>query len=51
MNRDVTFRDGGDVMPMQLGDRRAFRNLLVEHFGFDLPEFDTLRVPAIPEWD
>jgi N-hydroxyarylamine O-acetyltransferase len=51
MNRDVTFHDGDDVMPMQLADRRAFRNLLVEHYGFDLPEFDTLRVPAVPEWE
>ncbi|HEY1726964.1 MAG TPA: arylamine N-acetyltransferase [Candidatus Baltobacteraceae bacterium] len=51
MNRDITFHDGDDVMPMQLADRRAFRNLLVEHYGFDLPEFDTLRIPAIPEWD
>ena len=27
MNRDATFHDGNDVMPMQLADRRAFRNL------------------------
>ena len=50
MNRDVTFHDGEDAVPMQLADRRAFRNLLVEYYGFDLPEFDTLRVPAISEW-
>ncbi len=51
MNRDVTFRSGDDVTPLQLANRRAFRDLLVEHYGFDLPEFDTLRIPAIPEWD
>jgi|SRR5579872_2645810 len=51
MNRDVTFRSGDDVTPLQLANRGAFRDLLVEHYGFDLPEFDTLRIPAIPEWD
>ena len=51
MNRDVTFHNGSQITPKQLEDRKAFRKLLVEHYGFDLPEFDTLRIPAIPEWD
>jgi len=51
MNRDATFHNGDDVTPIQLADRRAFRDLLVEHYGFDLPEFDTLRIPTIPEWN
>lgn len=50
MNRDVTVHDGAEVTPTQLEDRRAFRKLLVEHYGFDFPEVDTLRIPAIPEW-
>ena len=34
----------------QLADRAALPALLVEHFGFDLPEVLHLRVPSIPEW-
>jgi len=34
----------------QLADRAALRALLVEHFGFDLPEVLHLRVPSIPGW-
>ncbi|MGH7683532.1 MAG: arylamine N-acetyltransferase family protein, partial [Vulcanimicrobiaceae bacterium] len=51
MNRDVSYHSGSEVTPKQLVDRREFRKLLVDHYGFDLPEFDTLRIPAIPEWD
>lgn len=50
MNRDVTVHENGSVTPEQIADRAAFRQLLVRHYGFDLPEFDTLRIPAIPEW-
>ena len=51
MNRDFTLHNGSDVTPKQIADRREFRRLLVDHYGFDLPEFDTLRIPAIPEWN
>ena len=34
----------------ELTDRKALRNLLAEHFGFDLPEVETMRVPAIEGW-
>ena len=34
----------------QLADRVALRRLLAEHFGFDLPEVERLRVPSVPEW-
>jgi N-hydroxyarylamine O-acetyltransferase len=50
MNRDATIRRGGDVEKLQLADRAALRRLLADYFGFDLPETETLRVPAIPEW-
>jgi hypothetical protein len=26
------------------------RLLLVKHFGFDLPEVETMRVPSVPDW-
>ena len=51
MNRNVTFLRGTDEpATMQLGDRAALRGLLAERLGFDLPEVESLTVPAIPEW-
>jgi len=50
MNRDVTIADGATSRTLQLADRRALRELLVAHFGFDLPEVEALRVPSIDEW-
>ena len=50
MNRDVTFRQGSETRKSQLSDRRELRALLAEHFGFDLPEVEHLRVPSVPEW-
>jgi N-hydroxyarylamine O-acetyltransferase len=50
MNRDVTVLDAGTTEKYQLADRRSLRALLVEHFGFDLPDVEQLRVPMIPEW-
>jgi N-hydroxyarylamine O-acetyltransferase len=51
MNRDATIRRGATSYKSQLPDRTALRNLLIEHFGFDLPEVESIRVPAIPEWN
>jgi len=50
LDRDVTFFRGSASTTMQLEDRRALRTLLSDYFGFDLPEVETLCVPAIPEW-
>lgn len=51
LNRDVTMRRGDKVLSsFQLADRAALRALIVEHLGFDLPEVEKLRIPAIPEW-
>ncbi|HXQ22427.1 MAG TPA: arylamine N-acetyltransferase [Candidatus Acidoferrales bacterium] len=50
MNRDVTVARGRETRSTQLADRSALRGLLAEHFGFDLPEVEQLRVPSIPEW-
>jgi N-hydroxyarylamine O-acetyltransferase len=51
MNRDVTVWHGAAPQQTQLADRAALRALLVDHFGFDLPEAEQLRVPSIPGWD
>jgi N-hydroxyarylamine O-acetyltransferase len=50
MNRDVTVWRANKPQSTRLADRPALRALLVEHFGFDLPEVEQLRVPSIPEW-
>jgi N-hydroxyarylamine O-acetyltransferase len=50
MNRDVTHLRAGVATKVYLPDRRALRTLLAEHFGFDLPEVETVRVPGIPDW-
>jgi N-hydroxyarylamine O-acetyltransferase len=50
MNRDVTLCRGNVAHASQLADRAALRALLVEHFGFDLPEVERIRVPSIEEW-
>ena len=47
MNRNVNF----DGETSELADRRAFRALLREKFGFDLPDVERIKVPSIPEWD
>jgi N-hydroxyarylamine O-acetyltransferase len=49
-NRDATIVRGGETRTLQLPDRTALRALVAEHFGFDLPELETLRVPSIAEW-
>ena len=50
MNRDVTIWRGEAVETLVLADRAALRRLVAEHFGFDLPEIEALKVPSIPEW-
>ena len=50
MNRDVTVSSAGKTEKYQLADRKALRALLGEHFGFDLPDVERLRVPMVPEW-
>jgi len=50
MNREVTFWQEGTAYASQLADRAALRRLLVQHFGFDLPEVERLRIPSAPQW-
>jgi N-hydroxyarylamine O-acetyltransferase len=50
MNRDVTIEDENGSHTSELASRAALRALLAEHFGFDLPAVDSLRVPSIDAW-
>jgi N-hydroxyarylamine O-acetyltransferase len=50
MNRDVTIVTDGVAEKRTLETRADLRALLVEYFGFDLPEVETMRVSSVPEW-
>lgn len=50
MNRDASLRRNGELSTWQVADRKELRALIEEKFGIDLPEAETLRVPAIAEW-
>jgi N-hydroxyarylamine O-acetyltransferase len=50
MNRDVTMLRGTASETCQLADRAALRSLLIDHFGFDLPEVEHINVPTVAEW-
>jgi N-hydroxyarylamine O-acetyltransferase len=50
MNRDVNLWQGNTPHPTRLADRLELRKLVATYFGFDLPEIEQLKVPAIPEW-
>jgi N-hydroxyarylamine O-acetyltransferase len=51
MNRTVTVLNGTEATSLQLADRPALRKLLAADFGFDLPQVEQMKVPAIPEWE
>ena len=50
MNQDVTVRDASGQQKRVITDRADLRRLLIDHFGFDLPEVEQLRVPSVPQW-
>jgi N-hydroxyarylamine O-acetyltransferase len=50
MNQGVQMIRGGNVELVVLADRQALRSLVAEHFGFDLPELETMRVDGVPGW-
>ena len=50
MNREVTRSRATGTQSSVLADRAALRALLDEHFGFELPDVESLRVPSIEEW-
>ena len=50
MNQGVHIIRNGAVEPIRLADRKALRALVAQHFGFDLPELETMRVDGVPGW-
>jgi N-hydroxyarylamine O-acetyltransferase len=50
MNQDVNIIRDGAGESVRLTDRKGLRALVAQHFGFDLPELETMRVDGVPEW-
>ncbi|MBC9879076.1 arylamine N-acetyltransferase [Bradyrhizobium sp. INPA01-394B] len=50
MNQGVNVVHNGVAEATQLPDRKALRSLVARHFGFDLPELETMRVDSVPDW-
>jgi N-hydroxyarylamine O-acetyltransferase len=50
MNQGVNVIHNGVAEATQLPNRKALRLLIAQHFGFDLPELETMRVDAVPDW-
>jgi N-hydroxyarylamine O-acetyltransferase len=44
-NREVVFMRGADTQVRPIVDRAELRVLVAEHFGFDLPELETIQIP------
>ena len=51
MNENVTRRRDGIEEKRPLASRAELRALLIDDFGFDLPEVERLRVPSVPGWN
>jgi N-hydroxyarylamine O-acetyltransferase len=50
MNRNFTIQSGDSAEKGEIGSRSSLRAFITEHFGFDFPEVERLRLPFIPEW-
>jgi N-hydroxyarylamine O-acetyltransferase len=50
MNQDVNIIRNGAGQSIRLTDRKGLRSVVAQHFGFDLPELETMRVDGVPEW-
>lgn len=50
MNQGVNVIHNGVAEATQLLDRKALRSVIAQHFGFDLPELETMRVDGVPDW-
>jgi N-hydroxyarylamine O-acetyltransferase len=50
MNQGANIIRHGEVQPARLADRKALRLFVAQHFGFDLPELETVKVDGVPDW-
>ncbi len=50
MNQDATIIRHSAAEFVHLADRKALRLLVAQHFGFDLPELETMKVDGVPGW-
>ncbi|WP_424813994.1 arylamine N-acetyltransferase family protein [Roseococcus sp. YIM B11640] len=50
MNQGLNVIRGGSAEGSELADRKALRLVVAQHFGFDLPELETMRVDGVAGW-
>ena len=50
MNQEANIIRHGAAQHVHLADRKALRLLVAQHFGFDLPELETMKVDGVPGW-
>ena len=50
MNQEASIVRNGSAQPAHLADRKALRRFVAQHFGFDLPELETMKVNGVPGW-
>lgn len=51
LNNSVNYLFDDVPRKEHLQSRSALRAVVSKHFGFDLPELETIRVPTIPDWN
>lgn len=51
LDRDATIRKSKYEQTLKLEDRKALRKFLLEHFKFDFPEAEQIRIASCPEWN
>jgi N-hydroxyarylamine O-acetyltransferase len=51
MNQDANLISNGAGQSIRLADRKELRSFVAQHFGFDLPELETMRVDGVPGWE
>ena len=50
VNQYASIIRNGAAQAAFLADRKALRLFVAEHFGFDLPELETVKVDGAPDW-
>ena len=50
MNQNVNYLLNGQARKETLASRSELRKFVQMHFGFDLPELETIAVPSLPGW-
>ncbi len=50
MNQEAHIIRNGSAERFHVADRKVLRSFVLQHFSFDLPELETMRVDGVPGW-